>query len=568
MLQVARELVDDTGVDLVGYLAMQAGRAVGNAFGTDLINGNGIDQAVRADLLHLRLTGRDRPDRRPAASPTYANLVDLEYTVIAPYRQSRSCYWIAADKTIGGFRKIIDSQLPADLGAVRGARLPGPAARQAAGGGPVHARGDGERRSRWRSGTSRSSSSGWSAGSGSSGRDDFAFGTDLVTFRCLLRGDGTLVDTNAIKLFKGGYLAVSNRVRLTGARPQVPHCGICGRGIRRRHGAHPAAGRPGGVRGLPRRRVPVPAAGLRPRGRPRLHGGGAGGSVHVRAVRPRGGIKFVRGGSYSRAGKETMMANLTPGQAPATATCRARSPTRTRARRAAMDPTPEPGNYGPSLFGVALPQGTGAPGSQGATQSGATDPTNQPGQLNEGISGEGPADTADTGAPGSTGAANGGGGPDTVTYTRPGSYLSGTYQQDTVHDSDLGAVVTGRRRSTGRTRAAARSSPASRAMSRRRRARAAAGSCAAAGRRADPCRTSVSLAAGSLAPTSQAGGNMMSSNAQAMTAPGSEPVDPLPDRDHQGEPTLDVGSKQPVGTAQDRRPTGYAPSPAAWKTVN
>ena len=76
------------------------------------------------------------------------------------------------------------------------------------------------------------------------------------------------------------------------------------------------------------------------------------------------------------------------------------------------------------------------------------------------------------------------------------------------------------------------------------------------------------LAAGSLAPTSQAGGNMMSSNAQAMTAPGSEPVDPLPDRDHQGEPTLDVGSKQPVGTAQDRRPTGYAPSPAAWKTVS
>ena len=77
-----------------------------------------------------------------------------------------------------------------------------------------------------------------------------------------------------------------------------------------------------------------------------------------------------------------------------------------------------------------------------------------------------------------------------------------------------------------------------------------------------------SLAAGSLAPTSQAGGNMMSSNAQAMTAPGSEPVDPLPDRTKQGNPSLDVGAKQPVGTAQDRRPQSYTPTPAAWKTVN
>ena len=33
--------------------------------------------------------------------------------------------------------------------------------------------------------------------------DDFAFGSDLVTFRAILRGDGTVVDNSAIKLFKG-----------------------------------------------------------------------------------------------------------------------------------------------------------------------------------------------------------------------------------------------------------------------------------------------------------------------------------------------------------------------------
>ena len=33
LLQVSNRLLSDTGVDLEGYLAMQAGRALGNAFG-------------------------------------------------------------------------------------------------------------------------------------------------------------------------------------------------------------------------------------------------------------------------------------------------------------------------------------------------------------------------------------------------------------------------------------------------------------------------------------------------------------------------------------------------------
>jgi hypothetical protein len=101
------------------------------------------------------------------------------------------------------------------------------------------------------------------------------------------------------------------------------------------------------------------------------------------------------------------------------------------------DPTNEPGQYPPSLFGVALPAGTGAPGSPGA-QLGEGDPTNEPGQDMEGFSGEGPDVIAQTGAPGSQGAVNGGAGPDAVKYTRPGSYLSGTYVQDTVSDSVSG----------------------------------------------------------------------------------------------------------------------------------
>ena len=103
----------------------------------------------------------------------------------------------------------------------------------------------------------------------------------------------------------------------------------------------------------------------------------------------------------------------------------------------AGDPTTELGQTPSSLFGVALPQTTGAPGSTGA-QPGTGDPVNEPGQTTEGFSGEGPDQIANTGAPGSQGAQNGGAGPDAVKYTRPGSYLSGTYVQDNVSDSVSG----------------------------------------------------------------------------------------------------------------------------------
>ena len=135
-----------------------------------------------------------------------------------------------------------------------------------------------------------------------------------------------------------------------------------------------------------------------------------------------------------------MATNLTPGQVPGYGDVAGARETDAYSgvKAGGLDPTLEPGNYADSLFGVQLPQGTGAPGSQGATYSGDVDPTNEPGQLNEGLSGLGPSAIADTGAPGSMGAQNGGAGPDTVTYTRPGSYLSGTYQPDTVHESVSG----------------------------------------------------------------------------------------------------------------------------------
>lgn len=74
-----------------------------------------------------------------------------------------------------------------------------------------------------------------------------------------------------------------------------------------------------------------------------------------------------------------------------------------------------------------------------------------------------------------------------------------------------------------------------------------------------------------LAPTSQAAGNMMSSNAYAMTAPGGVPVDPLPPSKDQGNPDIDVSgpvvktgtSGKPQASGEDR----YTPKAPAWGPV-
>lgn len=201
LLQVARELIDDTAVDLLGYLAMQAGRALGNAFGTDLVNGTGTNQP--AGIITTATTGVTGSVTGVSGAPSYANLVDLEYSVIAPYRQSRSCYWLAADKTIGSFRKITDTvgrpiwEPSAVLGSpdlLLGKPLVAdpfmPALATSA---KSIAFGDFSQYFVRLVGGVRFERS-----------DDFAFGSDLVTFRAILRGDGTLVDrTGAIKLYVG-----------------------------------------------------------------------------------------------------------------------------------------------------------------------------------------------------------------------------------------------------------------------------------------------------------------------------------------------------------------------------
>lgn len=198
--QVSNELITDTAVDLLGYLARQAGRAIGNAYGVHAITGTGSAQpAGLVTGATLGVTGA----ASVVGAFTADNLIDLQYSVIAPYRNSPACAWLMRDATVGALRKLKDTtnnylwQPSVQVGAP-----------DVFLGKPVYT-------------DPNIAATGLSAKSVLFGdmsqylvrtvsgvrferSDEYAFNQDLVTFRTILRADSVLVDqTGAVKFFAG-----------------------------------------------------------------------------------------------------------------------------------------------------------------------------------------------------------------------------------------------------------------------------------------------------------------------------------------------------------------------------
>jgi HK97 family phage major capsid protein len=111
LIQVSRELLTDTGVDLEGYLAMQAGRALGNAFGAHMVTGTGTAQPTGvATVATVGVTGPTGTSTSFGNQATVGQgadlLIQLFYSVIAPYRNSPSAAWLVKDSTMGTLRQI------------------------------------------------------------------------------------------------------------------------------------------------------------------------------------------------------------------------------------------------------------------------------------------------------------------------------------------------------------------------------------------------------------------------------------------------------------------------------
>jgi len=200
LFQVSNELLDDSGVDLEGYLSMQAGRALGNSFGVHLITGSGAAQPSGAVTgATVGVTG----GAGVTGAFTSDNLIDLYFSVIAPYRNSPSAAWLMKDSTLGTVRKLKDTTgqylwQPSLQVGVPDTLLGKPVYTDPNVAAPAL--------------SAKSVIFGdWSqyfvrmvGGIRFERSDDFAFSSDLVTFRAILRGDGALVDlTGALKVFQG-----------------------------------------------------------------------------------------------------------------------------------------------------------------------------------------------------------------------------------------------------------------------------------------------------------------------------------------------------------------------------
>lgn len=201
LMQVSSELLTDSGVDLEGYLARQAGRAVGNALGADLAVGNGSSKPSGvAQTSTMGKTGANSV----AGVFTADDLIDLYFSVISPYRDQASAAWLMRDATLGLIRKLKDKedqylwQPSLQLGqpdTLMGKPVytdPNIAAVAASAKSVFF--GDFSAYVTRLAGGVRFERS-----------EEFAFNTDLTTFRCIVRGDGILADqTGAVKHFVGG----------------------------------------------------------------------------------------------------------------------------------------------------------------------------------------------------------------------------------------------------------------------------------------------------------------------------------------------------------------------------
>lgn len=190
-VQVSRELISDSGVDIVSWIANDAGRKLVNAYGAKLVTGTGTAEPQGI------FVGASAAVTAASASFTADNLVDLQEALL-PQHQANAV-WIMSQATRGAARKLKDSNNrylfdystvpgipPTILGAPALVDPNAPAAttglKSIAYGNPAGyfvRRAEGVRFER---------------------SDEFGFDKDLVTFKAVVRIDGQLVDTSAFKL--------------------------------------------------------------------------------------------------------------------------------------------------------------------------------------------------------------------------------------------------------------------------------------------------------------------------------------------------------------------------------
>jgi HK97 family phage major capsid protein len=196
LVQLSRELIEDSGVDILGFLATQTGNALGFKVNSDLTIGNGTNQPNGI------VTAAASAVTGTTAGPTFSadDLITLAYSLDGAARRLPGVGWMMNTSSLGVVRKLKDNSgryifepaladgndrvlsypvyenpaMASNASATKSVifgHLPSYYVRMAGG-----LRFD------------RS--------------DDYAFNADLVTFRATMRVDGNLPQTSHVKFYK------------------------------------------------------------------------------------------------------------------------------------------------------------------------------------------------------------------------------------------------------------------------------------------------------------------------------------------------------------------------------
>lgn len=204
LVQVSSELAQDTGIDLLGYVARAAGLALGQGSGAHFVTGTGTAGGGGAQpegVMTNMTVGKQLPTGNTAGFTTAGtaadSLFDVVHSVVSGYRQRAE--WLMNDATLAAARKIRDTtnQYLWQPGLTAGVPdtllaypvITDPTVAVFAANAKVAAFGDFSLYYLIRDVDSiRFERS-----------DDFAFANDLITFRAIIRTDGRVIDTTAVK---------------------------------------------------------------------------------------------------------------------------------------------------------------------------------------------------------------------------------------------------------------------------------------------------------------------------------------------------------------------------------
>ena len=191
LVQASRELLEDSAFPFVPFVMEQAADEIGRIMGTAFITGAGTTEPQGIDLATTNTATSAAVD-----AWTADELIDVFHGIASPYRQN--AVWILNDSTVQDIRKQKDGS---------GAYIwqPGMAAgvpdmlfgKRVVTDNAVQALGTGNESIIFGD-IRRAYTIRMVGGLDVARSDDFAFDTDLVTWRFVARADGALVDENAV----------------------------------------------------------------------------------------------------------------------------------------------------------------------------------------------------------------------------------------------------------------------------------------------------------------------------------------------------------------------------------